>query len=141
MSDSKENRIIAIDYGSKRIGLALSDPLKIFAYAYKTILNDASLWENLSAVINEKKVSRILLGIPDSDRAGRTSVKEQILKFKADIEKKFGIEVILWDESYTSSIASDKILESVNKRSKRRDKSLLDRNAAAVMLQEYLDSK
>ncbi len=141
MSDSTENRLLAIDYGSKRIGLALSDPLMIFAYAYKTILNDANLWENLTAVINEKKVSKILLGIPDSDAGGKTSVKEQIIKFKEDIEKKFRIEVILWDESYTSSIAADNILESVNKRSKRRDKSLLDRNAAAVILQEYLDSK
>lgn len=65
----------------------------------------------------------------------------EVLKFKKQLENKFKIEVILRDERYTSSIAQEIILSSVTKKSKRRDKGLVDRSAAAVILQNYLDEK
>ena len=59
---------------------------------------------------------------------------------KNQIEKKFDIEVILWDEAFTSAIANEKILEAVPRKSRRKDKGLVDRHAASIVLQEYLDS-
>jgi RNase H-fold protein (predicted Holliday junction resolvase) len=63
------------------------------------------------------------------------------LKLKKDIELKNKIDVILWDEEYSSAIAKERVVESVTKKSKRKKKELLDQHSAAVILQEYLDSK
>lgn len=137
---SEEKRILAIDFGLKRIGLALSDPLMIFAYPYKTITNDKNTLNELRQIINEKNVAEIILGFPFSETRSRTSVKDDILRFKETIEKKFMINVQLFDETYTSSIARENVIKTVTKKSKRKDKGLLDMNSAAIILQEYLDN-
>ena len=64
----KEERILGVDYGKKRIGLALTDPLNTFAYAYKTILNDKKLWINFKNILIEKKVFLVILVIPNVKR-------------------------------------------------------------------------
>lgn len=141
MTDSvNESRVMALDFGMKRIGIALSDSLKLFAYPHTTLPNDDKFYESLKSIINEKMISEIILGIPTEIKASKTSVVKDIEKFKTELEKKFSLKVILWDESYTSSIAQQKILESVNKKQKRQNKGLLDMYSAAVILQEYLDS-
>jgi len=133
----KEQRILSIDYGKKRIGLALSDPLFTFAYSFKTLINDKNLWKNVAKVIKEKNVAKVLLGIPNKEK--NQLLATQISNFKKEIEKRFNLEVITWDEEYTSIIAQERIIESVTKKKNRRDKGLIDRNSAAVILQEYLD--
>jgi len=133
----EEKRILSIDYGNRRIGLALSDPLFTFAYPYKTIINDKNLWENIAEIIKDKNVVRVILGLPNESK--NKSLATVISKFKTEIEKRFKLEVISWDEEYTSAIAQERIIESITKKSKRRDKGLIDRNSAAVILQEYLD--
>ncbi len=133
----EEQRILSIDYGKKRIGIALSDPLFTFAYSFKTLINDKNLWKNIAEIVNEKKIVRVILGLPNKER--NKELVEKISKFKNEIEKRFKLEVITWDEEYTSAIAQERIIESVTKRKKRRDKGLIDRNSAAVILQEYLD--
>lgn len=138
MTEDNYTRILAIDYGTKRIGLALSDPLMIFAYPYKTIPNDNTFWRSLSEIIREQNVIKIILGHPLKESGEENYFHKQWLEFKNKIEKDFELEVILWDERYTSSIAKEQILQSVTKKSKRRDKSLLDMNSAAIMLQEFL---
>ena len=70
----------------------------------------------------------------------QTSVINNVKNFKESLEKKFSLEVELWDETYTSAIAQQKIFESVNKKVKRQNKDLLDMYSAAIILQEYLDS-
>ena len=132
----KEQRILSIDYGKKRIGLALSDPLFTFAYSFKTIINDKNLWKNIAEVIKEKNVAKVILGLPNEKNK---LLVTQISNFKKEIERRFNLEVITWDEEYTSVIAQKRIIESVTKKKKRRDKGLIDRNSAAVILQEYLD--
>jgi len=141
MSDIIESRIMALDFGIKRIGVALSDQLKMFSYAYKTILNDEKVIEQINKIIIEKSVIEIVLGIPNENRVSKYSVVEKIKKFKSELEQKFSLNVILWDETFTSSIAQQKIIESVNKKQKRQNKELLDMHAAAIILQEYLDSR
>lgn len=137
---NEPDRILGIDYGLKRIGLALSDPLRIFAYPFKTLTNDKNTWKELKKVFAEKNVVKIILGLPLNEGGSKSHVTDQVRKFAKDLEKQFKIEIIFWDERYTSVMAQEKILESVTKKSKRRDKGLLDQNSAAIILQEYLNS-
>lgn len=143
MPDIDETRIMGIDFGLKRIGLALSDSLKMFAYAHTTILNNSSSLNELEKIVKEKNVVKFILGIPNEERQkkdSKTSIINDVKKFKESLEKKFNFEVELWDETYTSAIAQQRILESVNKKVKRQNKDLLDMYSAAIILQEYLDS-
>lgn len=133
-------RVLAIDYGSKRIGLALSDPLLLFSYPYKTIPNDVHLLPSLLKIVNEMEVDRIVLGLPFQDNGQLSKNGGEIMKFRDEISKTLNLEIILWDESYSSDTARRMIIESVTKKSKRRDKGLLDKGSASIFLQEYLDS-
>lgn len=139
-SGSKEFRVMAIDFGEKRIGIALSDPLLTFAYPYTTLNNDQNFYKNFEKIILEKNINKIVLGLPTSFKTSSAKLAEKIKKFQEELIKKFKIEIILWDEEYTSVIAERRIIESVARKKKRKDKSLIDQNAAAVILQEYLDS-
>ncbi len=141
MIEEQFSRILAIDYGKKRIGLALSDPTQTFAYAYQTFNNDSNLFKNLKELITEKNIIKIILGLPYQDDGKLSSNANEILKFKEKLERNFKLEILLRDESYSSEIAKSLILQSVTKKSKRRDKSLIDKNSAAIILQEYLDEK
>jgi len=141
MNDQDLTRILSIDFGLKRIGLALSDPLFTFGYPFKTILNDKKVWENLRQIITEHGVVKILLGHPLKESGEVNYFNDEWEKFRKKLETTFKIEIILWDERYSSSLAKDQVNQSVTKKSKRRDKSLIDMNAAAIMLQEYLSSK
>jgi len=132
---------MGIDYGEKRIGIALSDPMLTFADPFITLQNNSSFLKNLSRIIEEKKINKIILGLPSSSFKSSKELSIKVLKLKSEIEMKNKIEVVLWDEEYSSAIAKEKVIESVTKKSKRRQKDLLDRHSAAVILQEYLDSK
>ena len=80
-------------------------------------------------------------GIPSENSNKNSLIFNSIKSFKEQLIKKFSIEIIFWDEGYTSVIAKQRVMESVNKKSKRQDKGLLDMNSAAIILQEYLDAK
>ena len=132
---------MGIDYGEKRIGIALSDPLLTFAYAFTTLLNEPSFLTKLSKIIEEKRITKIILGIPSDRFKSSKEILQKVLKLKSEIETKSKIEIVLWDEEYSSAIAKEKMIESITKKSKRKRKELLDSHSAAVILQEYLDSK
>ena len=135
-----ENRLMGLDYGEKRVGVALSDPLLTFAYPFTTLQNDPELLANLSKIIIEKKIKKIILGLPSERFKSSNKLAEKVKKLKEEIESNNKIEVVLWDEEYTSLIAKEKIVESVSKKSKRKNKELLDQHSAAIILQEFLDS-
>jgi len=136
----KEFRMMGLDYGEKRVGVALSDPLLTFAYPFTTLQNDPELLNNLSKIINEKKIKKIILGLPSDQFISSKKLAEKVKKLKEEIELNNKIEVVLWDEEYSSLIAKEKIVESVSKKSKRKNKELLDQHSAAIILQEFLDS-
>ena len=141
MSEDNFTRIMSIDFGLKRIGIALSDPLKKFASPYTTVLNDEKVFENLKKIIEEKSVEKIVLGLPDDSPNSAKSVLKEVMKFKSELEKRFGLEIILWNETHTSKIAERRIIESVKSKKKRQDKALIDMHSAAIILSEYLDSQ
>ena len=135
----EQKRLLGIDYGSKRVGIAISDPLRIFAYGLTTILNDSKFWDNLNKLFTEYEVELIVLGYPLKESGERSSSTDLIEKFQAELEEKICIPIELVDERYSSSIAEQQILESVTSKKKRRNKGLVDKNAAAIILQDYMN--
>lgn len=141
MNEDNFTRIMSLDFGLKRIGIALSDPFKKFASPFTTILNDENVFENLKNIIEEKSVEKIVLGLPEDSPNSAKSVLMDVLKFKSELEKRFGLEIILWNETHTSKIAERRIIESVKSKKKRQEKGLIDMHSAAIILSEYLDSQ
>lgn len=135
-----ESRYMAIDYGEKRVGLALTDPLKIIASPYMTLLNDGKFIPKLLQIIQEQRVTKIILGLPFCDNGTEARLAPAIRKFRDELYNMAKVEILFFDERYSSSIAEERIRSTVAKKSKRRQKSLIDMNAAAVILEDYLQS-
>lgn len=134
----EEKRILAIDYGSKRIGLAITDPLNIFAYPLITLSNNNKLFIQLLKIINEFKVVKIIVGAPFKESGENSNTSLEVEKFVVQLKKHTEVDIELFDERYSSEIAKQRIIESVVSKKKRRDKTLIDKNAAAVILEDYL---
>jgi putative holliday junction resolvase len=136
-----EQRLLAIDFGKKRIGIAVTDPLNIFAYPLVTISNDTKLWSKIAEIVSEYHVVKLIIGYPLKENGNESVTSREVLKFKEELEKKSDLPIVLIDERYSSEIARQRIITSVPSKKKRRDKSLLDKNAAAVILEDYLNIK
>jgi putative Holliday junction resolvase len=134
-------RILAIDYGGKRTGIAVTDPLQIIATGLKTIAS-ADLISFLKTYLKEEDVEMIIIGMPknwdESDTHGTPLVKEAIKKIKKEFPLLNIKEV---DERYTSKMAKDAMLQMGLKKKDRRNKGIVDEIAATIMLQEYMQSQ
>lgn len=133
-------RILAIDYGGKRTGIAVTDPLQIIATGLTTIPS-AELIPFLKKYFTTETVELIIIGMPvnwdESDTHGTPLVKAAIKK----LQKEFpAMPIKTVDERYTSKMAKDAMLQMGLKKKDRRDKKLVDEIAATIMLQEYLQS-
>jgi putative Holliday junction resolvase len=134
-----EGRILAIDYGLKRTGLAVTDPLRIIASPMDTV-ETSQLTSYLDRYIAREPVGLFLIGLPLHKNGTSTSIESNIQTFIRTLEKKFpSIPIIRRDESYTSVRAKEAILASGARKKKRQDKSLIDKVSAAILLQEYLE--
>ncbi len=136
----EQKRLLGIDYGAKRVGIAITDPLRMFAYGLLTINNDANFWKKFDNLFVDYDVETVVLGYPLKESGERSSSTELIEKFHSELEKRIKLPIVLVDERYSSVIAKQQILESVTSKKKRRDKGLVDKNAAAIILKEYLDT-
>ena len=126
MLTETKKRVLAIDYGSKRIGVAISDPFRLFPSITITLANDNNMFTELLKIISEKNVDKIILGFPDNEDKPTTQIAKDILKFKNELELKSKLQIELWDEHLTSQMAMSRIISSVTKKSKRQNKSLVD---------------
>ena len=133
-------RILAIDYGGKRTGIAVTDPLQIIATGLTTI-ESKQLIPFLKKYFMEEQVERIVIGMPknwdETDTHGTPLVKAAIKKLKKEFPDMPIIEV---DERYTSKMAKAAMLEMGMKKSERRVKGNVDVIAATIMLQEFMRS-
>jgi putative Holliday junction resolvase len=137
LKDNSE-RILAIDYGEKRIGLAITDPLKMFAIPLTTINNDKNFWDSFKKVFKEYMITFIVIGYPLSEDGEKTEITSLVEKFSRELLKRYKIEFEFVDERYSSAIAWEHIVKGVSSKKKRRNKALIDMNAAAVILEDYL---
>ncbi len=133
------SRILAIDYGDVRIGLALTDPLKIISSGYKTIKNegDEKIIDALKAIILSEEVEKIILGHPVGLDGNKTKKTVQVEQFGEKL-KLLGKEIILFDESFSSKRAHQIIHEMGKKTG--NNKEMIDMLAAQVILEDYLRS-
>ena len=136
-------RIMGLDYGSKTVGVSISDALLLTAQGIETIerKEENKLRKTLArieALIKEYEVEKIVLGLPlnMNDTIGERAQKT--LEFKAMLERRTGLEVILWDERLTTVEAEQILIESNVRREDR--KKYIDKIAAGFILQGYLDS-
>lgn len=131
-------RIMALDYGKKRTGIAVTDPFQIIATGHSTI-ETQQLRPWLNEYFKKEVVEKVIIGLPysldGSETDGTKPVKDFIRLFKKD-HPECPIETV--DEQYTSKMASQSIRESGLKKKARRDKSLIDEVAATIILQDYL---
>ena len=133
-------RIIAIDYGGKRTGIAVTDPLKIIATGL-TAIASTELIPFLKKYFIEETVELIIVGMPKNWDETETHGTPLAKKAIGAIQKAFPhIPVKEVDERYTSKMAKDAMLEMGLKKKARRDKGLVDEIAATIILQEYLQS-
>ncbi len=136
----EEKRILAIDFGEKRIGIAITDPLNIFAYPLVTLENNSKFFIDLKKIIDEYHVVKIIIGNPVKENGEESKISKLVYEFKDEVFKICSLPIELIDERYSSEIAKQRVIETVLSKKKRRDKSLLDKNSAAVILEDYLRS-
>ena len=131
-------RIISIDYGLKRTGLAVTDPLKIIATGLTTVSSN-ELIPFLKKYFTDEKVELIIIGEPKNWDDSDTHATPLVEKCIKDLEKNFpGMPIKKVDERFTSKMAKDSMLEMGLKKKDRRNKALVDEIAATILLQEYL---
>ena len=134
-------RILAIDYGQKRTGIAVTDELQIIASGLTTVPS-ASAIDFLRDYFAKEKVSKVIIGEPrqmDNTPSESTAIIEAfVTKFKSAFPE---MPVIRIDERFTSKLAFRAMLDSGLKKKRRQDKALLDEIAATIMLQDYLSRK
>ena len=131
-------RILSIDYGLKRTGIAVTDPLKIIATGLTTVASK-ELITFLKDYFSREEVELIIIGEPKNWDDTDTHATPLVEKFIKELQKNFpAMPVIKVDERYTSKMAKDSMLEMGLTKKKRRDKKLVDKIAATILLQEYL---
>jgi putative Holliday junction resolvase len=135
-----QKRFISIDYGKKRIGIAVSDPLNITARGVCTLSNDDSFDKKFANILIEYTPQAIILGMPYmlSGDIGDRAIEVQ--NFAKIIESKYNLPIIFWDERYTSKMAMESMISAGVKKMKRAKKENVDKVASAILLQDYLDS-
>ena len=134
-----KGRIAGIDYGSKRVGIAVSDPLQVLARGLCTLENDAGLFDRIRAIVQEEGVVRVVVGLPYAPDGGLGEKAREVEGFIRELSKVLEIPLDTWDESYTSDNARAMFREAGMGKKKRQEKGRVDRMAASLMLQEFLD--
>ena len=133
-------RIISIDYGKKRTGIAVTDPFQIIATGLTTV-ETPKLFLFLKDYFAKETVELILMGEPknwdDTDTHATPLVKKAVERLKKEFPT---IPIKMWDERFTSKLATQAMLEMGLKKKQRQNKALVDEIAATIMLQEYLRS-
>lgn len=136
-------RVMGLDYGSKTVGVAISDPLGLTAQGIETIERKEEnklrrTCARIEALIREYEVEKIVLGLPKHMNNDIGERAEKTLEFRDMLTRRTGLEVIMWDERLTTVEAERTLIESSVRREDR--KKYIDKIAAVFILQGYLDS-
>lgn len=134
-------RLMGIDFGDARVGIALSDPLMIMSQGYKTIQNDGTdgLYEEIVSIIKEKEVTKIVIGLPknmDNSQGFRT---DATMEFAKKLKTYTDVEIDFSDERLTT-VSAHGFLNEMNVRGKKR-KGAVDTLSAALILETYMKKK
>ena len=136
-------KFLGLDFGKVRIGIALSDQSKTFAFGREFIANDKNTLTKIKSIIEAENITRIILGYPLNLKGGKTKQTIEVEQFEDKLKlitEPLNINIVRWDERFTSKIAADSLIESGMKKKKRQQKGNIDIVSAALLLQSYLDS-
>ena len=133
-------RVLAIDHGTKRIGLAISDELGVIAQPLEYVQAEpfAGVLARLKEIIREKQVELLLVGMPRNMDGSYGPAALKVQEFMAAVRDAVAVPIKTWDERLTSAQANRYLIEANVRRDKRKTK--VDQTAAAILLQSYLDS-
>jgi putative holliday junction resolvase len=135
-----EKRILALDYGSVRVGVAVSDPLHIIAQSVGACRNDATLFDELAAIVRQYDPGLIVVGMPFTLKGEKGKKAEEVDQFVERLKERIGIETVLWDERFTSKMAQRTLIDmGTRKKERKENKGRVDAMAAALILQSFLD--
>ena len=135
------DRIVGIDFGRKRTGLAVSDPLGIFASPLETVPT-AKIIDYLKNYATKETIVRFVVGMPVNMNGAPSEAAADIKVFLPALRQAFPlVEIITEDERFTSVLAHRAMIDGGMKASRRRDKTEVDKISAAIILQSYLDRK
>ena len=133
------SKIVAVDYGIKRVGVAITDSSKKIAFALKTIPND-KIFIYLNELVKKEKISTIVVGNPINLQNRENDISINVSAFINKLNQNFPeIEIKKIDERFTSVIAKKTILSSGISQKKRRNKSLVDKISATIILQDFIE--
>ena len=133
-------RLMCIDYGEVRVGIALSDPLQIISNPFTVIPNNKdTLFQELKSIINAEKVGKIILGLPLNLDGEDTDKTRQVRKFAEELQKAITLPFEFWDERY-STVEANQALKKMGYDSKK-SRTVVDKVAAAIILKDYLDNR
>ncbi|WP_140937910.1 Holliday junction resolvase RuvX [Sphingobacterium lumbrici] len=134
-------RIMAFDYGTKRIGIAVTDPLQIIATALTTI-HPTEIWSFITDYLQREEIETFVVGKPLQMDGSDSESAQHVLGFVRKLKKTYPeISVAEIDERFTSKMASAVIAQSGKKKSKRQEKGLVDTVSAVIILQSYMQKK
>jgi putative holliday junction resolvase len=132
-------RCLGIDFGSSRIGIAISDDLGMLAHPLETIPNNSEFLSRLQKIVLEKGVSRIVVGIPRNMDGSYGPSAEKAKLLLSQLKSEFaGVQFIAWDERLTT-VEAQRLLHAAG-RDVKKSRPIIDQVAAQVLLQSYLDS-
>jgi len=133
-------RILAIDHGTKRMGIAISDEMRTIAQPLEYIAAEPldKFFDRLAQIIAEKQISLIVVGVPRNMDGTYGPAAAKVQQFVAALKDVVTVPIKSWDERLTSVQANRYLIEADVRRSKRKEK--VDKTAAAILLQSYLDS-
>ncbi len=136
------SRILGIDHGTVRIGLALSDELGMFANPLKTLDVSPTVEDEIALIVQQKRVEEIVIGMPLRMDGQRGSATERVEKFAGRLRKVLlhDVKIVFVDERLTS-VAAEQSLGLLNKQKSREEKKLVDQVAAVAILQDHLNTR
>jgi putative Holliday junction resolvase len=132
-------RILGIDHGSKRIGLALSDAGATLARPLAVVAGEEALWPELERLLGEEEIERVVIGLPRNMDGTLGPKAREVLAFKERLEARTGLPVETWDERLTSREAERAL--RARGLSSRQMRGKVDKLAAQILLQSYLDAR
>lgn len=133
-------RILSIDYGKKRVGLAVTDPMQMIATRLTTVSSE-EIWNFLDDYLVKEEVELVLVGYPVQMNNEPSESIRYINPFLKKFQARYSVQVKLMDERFTSKIAFQTMIDAGLKRKERQDKALVDGVSATIILQSYLESR
>ena len=135
------SKVLSIDFGLKRTGLAITDDAKMFAFGLDTVESKV-LMDKITSLVKDEKVDEIVIGLPKRLNNEDSHVTENVRLLKEAVQNKFPLLIVaLLDERFTSKMASSAMHAAGATKKQKKEKGLVDKVSATIILQSYLDGK